>query len=71
MRKAIRLVLVIPVFILMLLLSGALMNAQTATADPQSATQSGPPTVAEAEQFIHDVRSIAARFTATKPLAPS
>ena len=30
------------------------MNAQAATADPQTTAQSGPPTVAEAEQFIHD-----------------
>ena len=54
MRKAVRLFLVIPIFILVLILSGALMNAQAATADPQTTAQSAPPTVAEAEQFIRD-----------------
>jgi len=53
MRKAIRPTLAIPVFILLLIFSGVLMSAQT-TADSQTATQSTPPTVAEAEQFIHD-----------------
>ncbi len=54
MRKAIRLFLVIPTFVLVLILSSALMNAQAATADPQTTAQSAPPTVAEAEQFIQD-----------------
>ena len=53
MRKAIRLFLVVPTFVLVLILSSALMNAQAA-ADPQTTAQSAPPTVAEAEQFIHD-----------------
>ena len=54
MRTAVRLFLVIPIFALILVLSGALMNAQAATADPQTTAQSNPPTVAEAEQFIRD-----------------
>ena len=53
MRKAIRLFLVISTFVLVLILSVALMNAQAA-ADRQTTAQSAPPTVAEAEQFIHD-----------------
>ena len=53
MRKAIRLFLVIPTFVLVLILSGTLMNAQAA-ADPRTTAQSAPATVAEAEQFIHD-----------------
>ncbi len=50
MRKAVRPLL----NFLLLIASGALMNAQTTTANAQTATQSNPPTVAEAEQFIHD-----------------
>ena len=53
MRKAIRLFLVIPTFVLVLNLSSALMNAQAA-ADPRTTAQLAPPTAAEAEQFIHD-----------------
>jgi peptidyl-dipeptidase A len=54
MCKAVRLLLVTSTFVCLILISGVLMNAQTTTADPQNKTQSGPPTVAEAEQFIHD-----------------
>ena len=54
MRNAVRLLSVIATFAsLVLFFPGALMNAHAATADPQTTTQSAP-TVAEAEQFIHD-----------------
>ena len=54
MRNAVRLLPVIATFAsLVLFFSGALMNAHAATADPQTTTRSAP-TVAEAEQFIHD-----------------
>ena len=55
MRKAIRLFLVIPIFVLIVICSGALMNAQTVTADPQTTAQPNPPTVAEAEA-VHSRR---------------
>ncbi len=61
MRKAVRLFVVIPIFILVLIFSGALMNAQAATADPQTTAQSSPPTVAEAEQFMRDAEDAAQR----------
>ena len=57
MRKAVRLFLIIPIFVLILILSGALMNAQAATADPQTTAQTNPPTVAEAEQFMRDAET--------------
>src|SRR5271166_6098406 len=54
MGKAVRTFSVIPIFLLVLTLSGALMNAQTPITDPHATTHLSPPTVAEAEQFIHD-----------------
>src|SRR5271166_483228 len=57
MRKAVRPFIVIRIFVLVLTFSGTAMNAQVATADPQTTAQSAPPTVAEAEQFIRDAET--------------
>ena len=56
MRRATRLYLLCVVLILsVIVISGPTMNAQVAsTADPQTTTPSGPPTVAEAEEFMRN-----------------
>ena len=56
MRRATQLYLLCVVLILsVIVISGPTMNAQVAsTADPQTTTPSGPPTVAEAEEFMRN-----------------